>query len=152
MEGDDAQIHRVRDNGVKLGRKLESLLDETVRQLPNNGPETQGMASRRSDLDLLRHVLGIVEDSDRWLLGLQSFNLLRDAVIDIERLQLELTGSSVLDIEWMRTDANPLTRKRYPQYHARVDGLATLPEDERRLALRDLVVDLREDAQPLQVG
>jgi hypothetical protein len=152
MEGDDAQIRRVRDDGLKLGRELARVLQAEIQRRTSGRAEPADnaeVAGLRADAALLDRVQKKIESGDEWLQRLQGFNLLRDTIDDIDRLKQELAAPGVLNVEWMRSDPNPATRDLYQQYRDRLNTLAGTPAAQRAPLIQPLVRQLDQVAQPL---
>ncbi len=153
VSGDDAQIQRVREDGVAMGRYLEKVLQKAIerRKTPGAEPDAE-LKTLEADLDLLRRVLEQVAERDDWRQGLENFNLLRDAIEDLERLRVELAGATVLNIDWMQTDSNPSTQKAYRRYRVPVQTFNDAADADRPAIVNQLLTQLDADIRPLERG
>jgi hypothetical protein len=148
MEGDDAQIVRVQEDGLKLGRRLRTALEEQLSTLSAEADRNLA-AKRQADLDLLDRVMREINEASDWLDRLHGFNLLRDSLADIDRIQAELQAGGVIDLEWMRTDANPTTVQMFRQYRDAILSLNQLPEDQQAAVAATLRNEILQQRLPL---
>jgi len=148
IEADDAPLRRFHDDGRKLFQRLETSLQTAIRQ---TAADPAGLASLQQDLRLLQDIrqqLKMTAAQDErdgdWLDQAREFmyfNLLEDALGDLQRVQEELqaaersvqaspdakmppgserpeveSAETGTDISWMKGDPNPLTRALYRKH------------------------------------
>jgi len=148
MDGDDAQIQRVRVDGLKLGHKLEGVLDQAIEQSGEVDAVDAGQPELERDADLLRVVLDKIENDEYWLDGLEGFNRLRDSVLDTQRVRQQIAAGGIVDIDWMRIDSNPWTRDLYRRHRDAVQAMNEAPEADGPAAATQIVAQLQQEIQP----
>lgn len=124
VEGDESPYQRLHGDGRKLINGLETCLKTALEQAAGDPVD---LATLRQDLQLLQDVrqnLKLAASGDDrqsdWLShvrGFMHFNLLEDALHDLERVGEELKDAErTADVSWMKGDPNPLTRAFYRKH------------------------------------
>ncbi len=148
MDGDDAQIRRVRVDGLKLGHKLEEVLRLAIEHSGEGDTDDAKFGELERDADLLGRVLGKIEGDENWLDGLEGFNRLRDSVIDTRRVRQQITAGGIVEIDWMRIDSNPWTRDLYRRHRDAVQAMNEATDAERPAAASQIADQLQQEIQP----
>lgn len=148
MDGDDAQIRRVRDDGLKLGRKLEEVLELAMSRPAEEDSNEADRTEIERDVDLLKRVIGRIESEDDWLNGLEGFNRLRDSIYDTRRVRQQITAGGVVDVDWMRIDSNPWTRDLHRRYWDAVRAMNQAADADRPAMAAEIVDQLEQEIQP----
>jgi hypothetical protein len=151
ISGQDSQLDRVLADGIALGEFLEQQLEQAISAggLPDARQDAD-LELLRADVALLRRVLQQFAEPDDWLQRLENFNLLRDAIDDLNRLRAELARGTVVNIDWMRTDANPWTQQAYRDFYEPVQSLNQATDTERPMLVNQLLTRLDQTVQPLE--
>ncbi|MCY2993068.1 MAG: TolC family protein, partial [Planctomycetota bacterium] len=149
MDGEEAQIRRVRVDGLKLGGQLNDTLKQAIERGASNGQAGAEVTALGRDLALLTGLRLAIERDEDWAPELRHWKQVQDAVANVERLQQQLTKGTDLDLSWMRTDANPVTRDLYQRYRVRVQTLSDTPLEQRPPLLQQLRTAVTADTQPL---
>ncbi len=148
VSGEEAQMLRVRADGLDLGQQLEQILKKAIEK--SSGAGSRQLAELRQDADLLGRVMQRVGERENWVEGLRDFNLLRDSLKDISRLHEEMARGTVVNIDWMRTDSNPSTRDAYPRYRDAVDVVNEAADTDRPAAVNQILVQLDQESVPFE--
>ena len=117
MDGDQAQIQRVREDGLELGRKLQAAFERALAGHADDDPQ---LAELRRDADLLQRVLARFDEPRAdWIERVTEFARLRDALADLDRMQQQLVQGGAIELGWMGTDPNRRTRRLYQRSRSR---------------------------------
>lgn len=146
MEGDTAQIHRVREDGLKLGRKLRQALETALADAESQG-DAASAAQLQADLQLLESITQRFAEDPNWLERLSGFNLLRDSLSDTQQIQDQLARGGMIELDWVRTDSNPATRDLYRQQRAVIETITQGTPDQQTEAIAQLNDALRQEQQ-----
>jgi hypothetical protein len=138
MEGEDAQIRRILADGMKLARKLREALEARFCRgdWPERRPECRGSGpagSRTAGEHPARH-----HATGRLVVPLSGYHRLRDALADLQRAEQQLAAGGLIDLDWMRTDTNPITRRWYRQYQGDIAKLSELPVEQQPPVVQQL--------------
>ena len=136
MDGEAAQIRRVRADGLKLGGQLNDALKRAIERGAAESQAGDKAVSLRRDLDTLTRLRLAIERDDDWAPELRHWKQVQDGVANVERLQQQLAKGTDLDLSWMRTDANPATRELHQRYRDRVQTWNAAPLAQRPLLLQ----------------
>lgn len=163
MDGEDAQIRRVRADGIKLGERLAGVLDRATQERTDElasarggvagtpprlvGPAPLDLDQLKRDAEVLRHVLDQMKQGDDWIPGLQRWKQLDDHLQDVDRLNLQLAKGESFAVDWLLTDSNPATRDLHTQFGQRVADLETLIGPARTAAAAQLQAELEQNIQ-----
>ncbi len=135
IEADDAPYRRFHADGAKLMNRLEACLKTAIEQAARDPAD---LAMLQQDLRLLQQVrqqLRMTAEQDGpqgdWLSqarGFMYFNLLEDALHDLDRVGEELKAAErTADVSWMKGDPNPMTRA-FHRKHRDVMAARDLPQ------------------------
>jgi hypothetical protein len=148
MDGEEAQILRVRADGLKLGRKLQRVLDQAMERAGEGDAADALRAELERDADLLKRIFDKIENDEDWLDGLEGFNRLRDSILDTQRFRQQIAGGVVVEIDWMRIDSNSWTRDYYSRHHDAVQAMNEAPDADRPAAAAQIISQLQQEIQP----
>ncbi len=132
LVGEDAQIRRILADGMKLERKLSEVLETRYAEATGPNGDEAAAAAAQWDQELLDRILQQISVSDDWLYRLSGYHRWRDALGDVERAEQQLTAEGLIELEWMRTDTNPITRQLYRRYQADITELRQVELEQRQ--------------------
>ena len=138
MEGEDAQIRRILADGMKLARKLHEALGDAFAEATGQNGDPNAAAQAQQDLELLEKILQQITQRDDWLYRLSGYHGLRDALADLQAAEQQLAAGGLIDLDWMRTDSNPITRQWYGQYQGDITKLSELPLEQQAPVVQQL--------------